>query len=247
MTAANLGSRDPQLPDLFGEAAHLVDSEVLSERAVAVIEHDILVGVWQPGERLGVHALSSKYGIGATPVREGLSRLVSRSLVNAVGKRGFRVSRLSKDDLADITFVRTVVETRALSLSIANGGAEWEANIVASLHRLSRSVSQYPQEMREGTPEFDRIHKAFHRSLLQACGSERLLRIHDDLYYQAYRYRRVMTRGIVAHANFIKAHKRLADIVLARNEAAAMKELATHLSTTLEAVYPSKKQRREHA
>lgn len=224
-------------PDLFGEAAHFAASDTLSERASALVEHDILAGVWQPGERLAVQALSERYGIGATPLREGLSRLVSRGLIGAVGQKGFRVAAMSSSDLVDITLVRTTIEVEALRRSIRSGGDDWEATIVATLHRLSRSVERDPETMREGTPEFDRLHKAFHRALLEACGSERLLRLHDDLYYQAYRYRRMMMSSFAVHADFIEAHRALADIVLARDEEAAVAELTRHLATTLDVVY----------
>ncbi|MCR5857948.1 GntR family transcriptional regulator [Mesorhizobium sp. J428] len=224
-------------PDLFGEAAHFAASETLSERASALVEHDILAGVWQPGERLAVQALSERYGIGATPLREGLSRLVSRGLIGAVGQKGFRVAAMSSSDLVDITLVRTTIEVEALRRSIRLGGDDWEATIVATLHRLSRSVERDPETMREGTPEFDRLHKAFHRALLEACGSERLLRLHDDLYYQAYRYRRAMMRRFTVHTDFIEPHRILAEIVLARDEEAAVAELTRHLATTLDVVY----------
>jgi len=224
-------------PDLFGEVARPAASETLSERASALVEHDILSGVWQPEERLGIQALSERYGIGATPLREGLSRLVSRGLISAVGQKGFRVASVSEVDLVDITLVRTMIESEALRRSIRDGGDDWEAGIVSSLHRLARSVERDPETMREGTPEFDRLHKAFHRSLLEACGSERLLRLHDDLYYQAYRYRRVMMSRFAHHDAFLEAHRSLADIVLARDADRAEAELANHLAQTLQIVY----------
>ncbi len=223
--------------DLFGEAAGQAASDTLSERAAAHIEHDILTGVFQPGDRLGIVALSERYGIGATPLREGLSRLVSRGLISAIGQKGFRVTAISRVDLVDITEVRIVIENEALARSMRDGGDDWEANILSTLHRLTRSVERDPETMREGAPEFDRLHKAFHRSLLEACGSDRLLRLHDDLYFQAYRYRRTMMSGFAEHGGFVDAHRKLADVVLRRDAPAAQAELAAHLRQTLHFVY----------
>lgn len=211
-------------------------SDTLSERAAALVEQDILSGVFSPGERLGIQALSEHYGIGATPLREGLSRLVSRGFISAVGQKGFRVANVSEADLADITLVRTMVEKKALRLSIRLGGVEWEADILSALHRLLRSVEQDPEAMREGMPEFDHLHKAFHRSLIAACGSERLLRLHDDLYYQAYRYRRLMLRRLVYH-EIVDAHRLLAEVVLSRKVEQAEDELARHLAVSIKVVY----------
>ncbi|RUZ71659.1 FCD domain-containing protein [Mesorhizobium sp. M7A.F.Ca.US.006.01.1.1] len=213
-------------------------TETLSQRAAGLIQHDILGGVWRPGEKLGIHALSKRYGIGATPVREGLSRLAARDLVNAEGQKGFRVANLSKFDLTDITRIRTMIEIEALGRSIRDGADEWEAGIIAALHRLVRCIQREPDSVADGNPKFDQVHKAFHRALLDACGSERLLRLHDDLYYQAYRYRRLMMGSYAEQqTTLIAEHKLLAEIVLSRDLSGAEAELARHLARTLEIVY----------
>jgi DNA-binding GntR family transcriptional regulator len=212
-------------------------SDTLSARAAGLIERDILSGLWGPGARLGIHALSAHYGLGATPLREGMSRLVSRGLVKALGQRGFRVTSMSREDLEDITATRTLIESEALRRSMRNGDDEWEAAIVACLHRLRHKLLRDPETMREGTPEFDTLHKAFHRSLIAACGSERLLALHDDLYFQAYRYRRVMMSRFEDPQWLVKVHQELADLVISRDADAAVKLLSRHLASTLEVVY----------
>jgi len=211
--------------------------QTLTMRAVGLIEQDILSGLWGPGARLGIQMLSAHYGIGATPLREGMSRLVSRGLVTAIGQRGFRVASVSRADLEDVTRVRTLIETEALRRSIANGDDEWEAAIVACLHRLRQKLLRDPETMREGTPEFDTLHKAFHRSLIAACGSERLLALHDDLYLQAYRYRRIMMSRFRDPELFIRDHQQLADRVISRDADRAAELLAGHLASTVRVVY----------
>lgn len=212
-------------------------TDTLSARAAALVERDILSGRLAPETRLGIHALSGHYGIGATPLREGMSRLVSRGLVMAVGQRGFRVASVSRQDLEDITATRTLIESQALLLSMRFGDDAWEAGIVASLHRLRQKLMRDPDTMREGTPEFDALHKAFHRSLIAACGSARLLSLHDDLYLQAYRYRRVMMSRFEDPRLFIAEHQQLADLVLGRQAEAAVARLTKHLLSTVEVVY----------
>lgn len=211
--------------------------DTLSARAAGLIERDILSGLWGPDARLGIHALSAHYSIGATPLREGMSRLVSRGLVMAVGQRGFRVASISRADLEDITATRALIESEALRRSIRDGDDEWEATIVACLHRLRQKLQRDPETMREGAPEFDTLHKAFHRSLIAACGSERLLAFHDQLYLQAYRYRRVMMSRFEDPQWFVKVHQELADLVISRDTDASVELLCRHLASTLEVVY----------
>src|ERR1700710_183192 len=204
----------------------VIEAATLSERAATLVEQDILAGLLAPGSRLGIIDLVQRYEIGATPLREGLSRLMSRGLIVGTGQRGFRVADISREDLLDITLMRTAVEIEAIRLAITHGDDAWEAGIVSALHQMRRHIERTGNDFREGAPEFDRLHKAFHTSLLSACASKRLLTAHSELYDQAYRYRRVMMRGFDSGKKFVAAHQALADKVLARDMATAQAVLA---------------------
>jgi DNA-binding GntR family transcriptional regulator len=213
-------------------------SDTLSERAATLLQHDIIAGNLAPGTRLGIVDLVQRYEIGATPMREGLSRLISRGLIIGIGQRGFRVADISREDLADITRMRSVVEMEALRLAIEHGDDAWEAGIISSLHQMRRHIDRTGDEFREGAPDFDKLHKGFHTALLAACNSKRLLSAHSELYDQAYRYRRVMMRGFDSGSRFVAAHQLLADRVLARETGPAQAMLTSHLHSTLAFVYP---------
>ena len=214
-------------------------TDTLSERAVGLVQRDILTGDLAPGTRLGIVDLAKRYDIGATPLREALSRLMSRGLIVGIGQRGFRVAEISRADLLDITQMRTVIEMEALQRSIANGDDAWEAGVLSALHRMRRHIERTGDAFHEGPDAFDALHKGFHTSLLAACGSHRLLAAHADLYDQAYRYRRVMMRRMVGAAEFIASHQQLADCVLARDVVRSRDMLTAHLRATLDFVYPT--------
>jgi GntR family carbon starvation induced transcriptional regulator len=212
--------------------------DTLSERVAALVEADIVSGALAPGSRLAIADLAAHYGIGATPVREGLSRLIARGLIVAIGQRGFRVSEISRGDLEDITRLRILIECEALRESMDRGDSAWEGAIVAALHRLRRYAEQNSQGLREGGAEFDTLHKGFHTTLIAECGSPRMLAAHSDLYDQAYRYRRIMMRTFEEADDFVDSHRVLADLVISRRGAEALEKLAAHLTSTLALVYP---------
>ncbi len=213
-------------------------AETLTERASGLVEADIVCGALAPGSRLGIAETAARYRVGATPLREALSRLAARGLVEAVGKRGFRVRSVSREDLADIVRIRTVIEREALSLSMAEGGGEWEGGIVAALHRLRHYGRLNPRGLSEGVREFDALHKAFHTALICACGSPRMLAAHSDLYDQTYRYRRLMLVGFSDPEAFLAEHDRLADLAIRRAGRDACAALEAHIASTLAHVYP---------
>ena len=215
----------------------MTDSATLSARAALAIEADILAGRLAPQSRLGITETAARYGVGATPLREALSRLAARGLVDAEGHRGFRVRPISRGDLADIVLIRQAIEREALGLAMTRGDAGWEADILAALHKLKRGIAADPRGFREGDVAFDALHKAFHSSLIAACGSPRLLAAQSRLYDEAYRYRRLMMASFQGSDEFLHSHARLADLVLAR-DAGAMDALADHIAATLAHVYP---------
>src|ERR1700732_4224508 len=147
-------------------------TDTLSERAANLVERDIIAGSLAPGARLGIVDLVQRYEIGATPLREGLSRLISRGLIVGIGQRGFRVAEVSREDLLDITRMRTVVEIEALRLAVAQGDDAWEAGIVSALHQMRRHIQRTGDEFREGAPDFDRLHKGFPTALLASSGCD---------------------------------------------------------------------------
>jgi len=209
----------------------------LAERAALLLRHDILTGRHAPGERLGVVELAQNLGMGSTPVREGLSRLVSQGLVVSIGRRGFRVSDTSREDLEDLTLLRRLIELEALRRSLERGGDDWEAGIVAALHRLKAFVRREGLQAPEGHPDYDALHKAFHLALISACEAPRLLATAIELYDQAYRYRRLMMTELKDPDHFIRVHEDLAEVALSRDRLRAEQLLGDHLETTLAYVY----------
>jgi GntR family transcriptional regulator, carbon starvation induced regulator len=215
------------------------ESATLSARAAKAIEADILAGRLAPDARLGIAETAARYGVGATPLREALSRLAARGLVHSRDNRGFRVTPISRADLADIVLIRGVIEREALGLAMSRGDAAWEAAILAALHRLRRHVGDDPRGFREGDAAFDTLHKSFHAALIAACGSPRLINAQARLYDEAYRYRRLMMAHFPSPDEFLASHEQLARLVIAR-EAAAGAALGEHIGSTLALVYPAR-------
>lgn len=216
------------------------DTELtLAERAALRLQREILGGELAPGDRLGVVELARQYGMGTTPVREGLSRLLSQGLIVATGRRGFRVSEISRADLADLTALRAVIEIEGARLSFEKGDDAWEAEILATLHRMRNYIRRAGIATLEGNPDYDALHKAFHIALIAGCGSPRLLETASTLYDQAYRYRRLMMRKLVDPDGLIQHHEELAEVALQRDHPRAAVLIRAHLETTLRYVYPA--------
>jgi len=102
-----------------------VETPTLAVQAFSRLHADILSAKLRPGEKMHVERLRETYGLGATPLREALSKLTSLDLVTAEGQRGFRVAPVSTANLLDITKTRAWVEGIALRAAISGGDRRW--------------------------------------------------------------------------------------------------------------------------
>lgn len=191
-----------------------------------------------PQQKLLMADLKKKYGMGASPLREGLAQLFSLGFVAFDRRRGFRVAPISKEDLEDITQVRQTLEAAALRRSIALGGDEWEVGIVTAYARLQRVVARC---LDGGSDvEVEASHKQFHTALIAGCQSPRLLELHSNFHDQASRYRHVMLEQAPSLDDFLEPHQQLMTVVLARKADEACAMLSDHMAITLRKVYPER-------
>ena len=196
---------------------------------------DILNGDILPGVRLRIAELGARFGVSLSVVREALTRLAEQNIVVANPQRGFNVVSLSREDLEDITRVRTQIEPLALRDSIEHGGIAWEALVVSTHHTLERT----PVHCEDGrvNPEWLEVHRNFHQALLSGCGSPRLQMIANSLRDGAELYRVWSTT--IAHddeRDLAAEHRAIMDAALSGNVETAVTELTAHITRTTAAL-----------
>lgn len=202
------------------------ESRTFAQAVQARLADDILNGRLTPGMRLRLQSLCDTYQVSMSPLREALSGLTGRGLVIQEGQRGFRVAPISANDLSDITESRIHIECLALGLAIDGGGHAWEASILAAHHSLSRSPRSDDLLIDE---VWEDLHRAYHISLIAACGRSRLLGFYRTLSDNFDRYRRfaVLTAG--RHPRVKSLHGAIVKATLARNTDRARQLLAEHV------------------
>jgi GntR family transcriptional regulator, carbon starvation induced regulator len=205
-----------------------------TEQAYGMLRQDILAGTLAPEMKLRTEMLKSKYGLAGSTLREALTRLTGEALVTFEGQRGFRVAATSREDFADLCDIRRIVEVEALKRSIMAGDVDWESRVVASYHRLSRIEDQMPQRLEEVYDEWEKRNRNFHEALISACPSRWLHRMHDLLFQQAERYRRItFASGRSVPRNVQQEHKAILEATIARDVDAACGLAASHIQKTL--------------
>jgi DNA-binding GntR family transcriptional regulator len=81
------------------------------------LRNSIAKGQYKPGERLTETALSLRFNVSRTPVREALSQLEKEGFVEITPSAGARVVRLSQKNVSDIYDILIVLEGLASRLA----------------------------------------------------------------------------------------------------------------------------------
>jgi DNA-binding GntR family transcriptional regulator len=84
------------------------------EQTYEYLKEKLLSGRFRPGERLTEEHLASELGVSRTPVREALHKLEREGLVKPLETRGFCVPQDSKEEMAELFDIRSVLEGYAL-------------------------------------------------------------------------------------------------------------------------------------
>ena len=212
-------------------AATLDDATTLADGIESRVRTEIIAGALGPGTPLRMAELRLRYAVGTSPIREALTRLAGEGLVDLEANKGFRVKPLSADDLADIAYMRIALETTAIRTAIARGDDAWEGEILATLHQLVRATERTDTD-RASLDHWQTLHDGFHRALVIACGSPRVLAEQRRLADQHARYRRFLMRDNFPRDMLIAEHKGIAEAALARDAGRAAGLLESHLRYT---------------
>lgn len=176
------------------------EGETQASAVYARLRHDVISTAIAPGQKLRIRELCERYGVGLNPLREALNRATNDGLVRQSDLRGFYAAPVSEQDLVELTKARCLLAEVCLRESITSGDAAWEEGILVAHHRLQRVPRYAPGHA--GELEFDAAweaaHRAFHRSLIAACGSSWLLDMDEHLFDAADRYRHLSRRSALS-------------------------------------------------
>lgn len=164
-------------------------NKTLSELAYTQLRHDILNGLWEPGQKLQIAKLKDHYGIGWSPLREALNRLSTLGFVERKEQQGFYVTSIDEGELLELTNTRIWLDEMALRQSFCRPTKEWEEQLLIASHRLTRCSHSRDKKDSVGSCDWKDLHSRFHSTLISNCGSAWLIHFCRQLFDQMDRYR----------------------------------------------------------
>jgi DNA-binding GntR family transcriptional regulator len=203
------------------------DRRTQAPRTYQALRHRIVTGGLAPLAKLKIAELALEFSVSPGAVREALSRLATDGLVEARDQRGFRVAPISLAALDDLTETRIQIEGLALAQSIERADGDWAARLQAA----HDAMAAHPAISGEQTGAL--LHARFHEALAAGCSSPTLIRIRNDLYDHAERYRFLALHSATAPPRPVAVeHAEIMAEALARHKAKAVKALSAHIRLT---------------
>jgi DNA-binding GntR family transcriptional regulator len=143
------------------------------------LREQILSGALAPHTRVTQRDLAAKFGFSPMPARDAVKMLLAEGLVVQEGSKTIVVAPVNIEDFVEIMDVRTLLEPRALELSIPRLQSEDFAAARAALAR-SGTTSDPRQVVAD--------HWDFHRALYGRADRPRLLNLIEQHHNLLVRY-----------------------------------------------------------
>lgn len=183
-------------------------------------------GEIRPGDHLREEQLAEQLDVSRTPVREALSRLLGKGLLERASGRGLVVRRLAPTEVFELYAMREVLEGAAAAFA-ATHAAPAE---IAALGRLQeRFAACGPGE----TEEAARINHAFHESILSAARNRYLNAAIDELYDGVALLGPTTFRFEGRHALAVAEHEQILSALRAGDASTAETAARAHIRAAL--------------
>jgi len=190
----------------------------LSVLAYEAIRHNIVNGIFKPGDWLRQDHLSSSLGVSATPIRQALERLIAEGVIERIPNRGVRVVQIDKDEIAEVYAIRLIIEPIIHHLAtIYITDAEID-ELKALVRKAENMVTLDEMVSRR------EINRQFHFMICDKCQHPTLGRIYKMIWnripfwalYEGYFKREALVQDKLDYE--AKEHHDLLNVIASRDE-----------------------------
>lgn len=205
----------------------LVGTSTVVDAAAETLREQLLGGAFAPGQVLRDTALAEEFGIARPTLRAAVQALVADGLLVRTRGRSAQVREFSPADIADLYDARTVVEVAAVDR------IERSPSLIRLVDDAMRAFEKADTNSWRAVVDAD---VAFHRSIVQAGGSPRLLAMFDALAAET-RLAIALQRSLYEDAEeLLREHRGIVNALKRHRFDAARKKLRAHFETTIEAM-----------
>lgn len=215
-----------------GRSSNRIQRVSLTDSIAQELSTRILNGELRPGSNLREVELSQDLGVSRQSLRAALAQLNTKGLLHHEMNRGYWVPVLTRTDAKDIFELRELIEGEAARrLTLTQDGIQQVADALEAMEQLADDVSWV---------EYLEVHFAFHRAIVSATGSPRLLRHFEMLSAETW------VSLVPSHLSSefgspnaqLAGHRHLVEVIRQGDAEAAVAVVREHLWSGFDDLYP---------
>ena len=208
-------------------ASRLLSPRALYQDVAERLRQQIFARELEPGSWIDELKLCGEYGISRTPMREALKVLAVEGLVTMKVRRGAYVTEMSRDDVAQIYHLLSLLESDAAATVAVQASPAQRAQL-AALHQ------QLESQVRKRDAFFE-TNERFHMSLLEIAGNRWAMQTATDLrkVMKLNRHHSLFKQGRLAES--LAEHRALMAALVAGDGDAAARVMRAHFASGLDA------------
>jgi DNA-binding GntR family transcriptional regulator len=180
-------------------------------------------GAISDDERLVQEKLAEEMQISRTPVREALLRLEQEGILVVAQRGGFRVYRMSRDEVHELYQARAAIEGQAMRILAANPDAKKNQEL-RKLIEKEENIS---------SPSIDAYFTAnrnIHRKIVELSDNRYLLEMFDNIWNRGVSYNLFAAIAKIDLAQSLGDHLKLVDAIETGNPIVAMEAIVDHIA-----------------
>ncbi len=207
---------------------YMSNKQTLSTICALQIKDLLFKGELMPGDRIKGDYLRQVLGVGLSPIREGLSRLISTGLIECEDNVGFRVKPLVEKEIHDNYMSYIKLEILLLNEAISNGTEEWESLIMGSLFQLGKIEAK---GVKVAYGLWSKRNDDFHAALISGARLNGLKEAHANLQILKDWYHKLANQNSIDELVQFNhnEHSHLAELAIARKAREATTLLEQHM------------------
>lgn len=195
----------------------------LANQVFAVIEKNILTGVYPAGELITEPKLSAELGVSRTPVREALTKLETERLIRQTAN-GMLVLGISEKDVDEMYAVKKSMEPYATGLAVQNMTDEY-------LEKLKEIIEQQEFYVAKGNAEkIKDLDTEFHDVIYEASNSPTLASILSPVHHKLMKFRKVSLQFSNRSTQSVEEHKKIYQAIAKKDESMAKALMLEHVN-----------------
>jgi DNA-binding GntR family transcriptional regulator len=149
---------------------------------IDALRKEVLSGALEPGQDLSHDHLAARYEVSRIPVREALRSLAAEGLIELRPHRAPRVKLHSPEEIAELWWIRQILEPTAARLAAARTTPAFVAATARVLRKIE-SLGAFPDAGR-----WLALNRTFHLTMYAAAGKPQLHALITELLDQSARY-----------------------------------------------------------